>query len=355
MDALPGTMDKILIRSTNWIGDAIMTTPAVRTIRQNFPAADITLLALPWVADVFRASPRVNRIMFYERDGRHRGLQGKIALASELRRKNFDAAILLQNAFEAAFLTFAAGIPVRAGYTTDGRGLLLTHRVKRKSAIRQVHQVHYYQEMLRGLGLAPGPDELELTVSTEALQWARDYLREIAGGVSKQVVGINPGAAYGPAKRWPADKFAGLVEKLLLLPETMVIVFGTEADRSAADRIRKIPGDGRNLFDLTGRTTLAQAMGLISLCSVFVTNDSGLMHVAAALHTPTVAIFGSTNPITTGPFSSRASIVRSELECSPCLETHCPRDHFQCMENITIDAVLRAVHEHLLPVTKAQS
>jgi heptosyltransferase II len=348
MAALPETIDKILIRSTNWIGDAIMTTPAVRTIRRNFPAAEITLLALPWVADVFRASPRVDRIMFYDRGGRHKGLPGKISLASELRREKFDAAILLQNAFEAAFLAFAAGISVRAGYTTDGRGLLLTHGVKRTNAIRKVHQVHYYQEMLRGLGLAPGSDELELTVPAEALQWARDHLREIAGGESRQVVGINPGAAYGPAKRWPADKYAGLVEKLLRLSETAVIVFGTEADRDAADRIRRIPGSGGRIFDLTGRTTLAQAMGLISLCTVFVTNDSGLMHIAAALNTPTVAVFGSTNPVTTGPFSSRASVVRSQLECSPCLKTHCPRDHFQCMENITVEEVFSAVHEYLL-------
>jgi len=355
MGALPETIGKILIRSTNWIGDAIMTTPAVRTIRQNFPAADITLLALPWVADVFRASPHVNRIMPYERNSRHKGLKGKIILAAELRRQQFDAAILLQNAFEAAFLTLLAGIPVRAGYTTDARGLLLTHGVKRTAGIKGVHQVHYYLEMLRGLGLAPGTDELELTVPPEASRWARDYLRDAAGGGAKRIIGINPGAAYGPAKRWPAEKYAELARKLLRFPDAMVVVFGTAADREAASRIKAVPGGDRNVIDLTGRTTLAQAMGLIGLCSVFVTNDSGLMHIAAALNTPTVAVFGSTNPVTTGPYASRASIVRTELECSPCLETHCPRKHFQCMENISVEEVFQTVHARLVPESGAAS
>lgn len=346
MPSLPKGLRKILVRSTNWIGDAVMTTPAVRTIRQNFPEAEITLLALPWVADVFRASPRVDRILTYEREGRHAGLRGKFGLAAELRREHFEAAILLQNAFEAAFITLLAGIPVRAGFTTDGRGLLLTHGIRRRAEIKKRHQVHYYQEMLRGLGCVPGADDLELVVPPEGEQWATDFLRE-AAQAGRRIIGLNPGAAYGPAKRWPAEKFAALAGELHRSFDSVLLLFGTAADRPAAEKITKACGDSSRVMDLTGRTTLAQAMGLISRCHAFVTNDSGLMHVAAALATPTVAIFGSTNPVTTGPYSDKTSIVRSELDCSPCLETHCPKKHFRCMEYIVVDDVLHAVQHHL--------
>ncbi|GAB4346918.1 MAG: lipopolysaccharide heptosyltransferase II [Desulfobulbaceae bacterium] len=347
MEALPEGIRKILVRSTNWIGDAVMTTPAVRTIRENFPEAKITLLALPWVADVFSASPRVDRIHTYDRNGRHKGLRGKIRLAGELREERFEAAILLQNAFEAAFITALARIPVRAGYTTDGRGLLLTHGVRRPSGIKARHQVHYYQEMLRGLGLTPGPDELELPLADEDVLWAASELQQYTAGIKVPVVGLNPGAAYGPAKRWPAEKFADLAARLCRETESLVLVFGTEADRGAADLISEQVNNRLRVVDLTGRTSLGQALAMISLCSVFVTNDSGLMHVAAALRVPTVAIFGSTDHVATGPFSDRASIVRVDLECSPCLETHCPKKHFRCMEEISVKAVADRVLERL--------
>jgi len=347
MKSLSPGMNKILIRSTNWIGDAIMTIPAVRSVRRNYPHAEITLMALPWVADVFRASPDVDRIFLYQKNGRHHGLMGKFRLARDLKREGFDAAILLQNAFEAALVTSLARIPVRAGYTTDGRGLLLSHGVKKQSGIDGRHQVHYYQEMLRGLGLTPGPDELRLELPEEACRWAEQFLKKKKPGPKTRVIGFNPGASYGPAKRWPAAKFAGLADILCREPEILVLVFGTEADHEAADYIRSgAAGEGR-VVDLTGRTTLAQAMALIDRCSVFVTNDSGLMHVSAALHTSTVAVFGSTNPVTTGPYSDNAIVIRKELNCSPCMKTHCPKQHFQCMEKIEVRDVLGAVHDFL--------
>lgn len=347
METLPGDIHKLLIRSTNWIGDAVMTTPAVRSIRRNFPDTEITLLALPWVGDIFRASPHIDRIFTYDRNGRHAGLKGKLLLARDLREQGFDAAILLQNAFEAAFIAMLARIPVRAGYTTDGRGLLLTHGVKKSRVIKNRHQVHYYQEMLKGLGLKPGPDELELFIGDEDMLWAASALVQYCTGRKKRVVGVNPGAAYGPAKRWPAEKYAGLARRLCSDADTLVLVFGTKEDRVAANTIQKAVNSQICVVDLTGKTTLGQAMAMIKLCNVFVTNDSGLMHVAAALNTPTVAIFGSTDHVATGPRGDNASIVRTELDCSPCLETHCPRKHFRCMEDIQVDDVEQAVLKHL--------
>lgn len=353
MESLPEGIAKILVRSTNWIGDAIMTTPAVRTIRRNYPEAEIALLALPWVADIFSASPHVDRIIPYDRNGEHAGVTGKFRLASQLRNEKFDAAILLQNAFEAAFITTLASIPVRAGYTTDGRGILLTHGVKKSRDIGLRHQVHYYQEMLQGLGLVPGPDELELHLHQDDKKWAGEFLHDLGKSETAGLVGLNPGAAYGPAKRWPAEKYGELASLLCDDPDIMVAVFGTADDREAAAAIAGKVGDPQRVVDLTGRTSLGQAMAMINRCNVFVTNDSGLMHVAAALAVPTVAIFGSTDHVATGPYSDNASTVRSDIECSPCLETHCPKKHFRCMENISVENVAEAAQTHLDKERKA--
>jgi len=337
---LPRTLSNILVRSTNWIGDAIMALPALITVRQNFPAARISLLALPWVADLFAHDPLVDHVIFYERPGRHGGLAGKWRLARELADAGFDAAILLQNAFEAAMITRLAGIPIVAGYPTDGRRLLLTHTAPRRPGFKRRHQVHYYQEMLEGLGLTRGDDTPRLTVRPEAASWAEQTLA-IPEGKGRPLVGLNPGAAYGPAKRWPAERYGELARRLGDARDCRFVVFGTGADREAAARIDALAGAGR-VIDLTGATTLAQAVAAIARCRLFVTNDSGLMHVAGALGVPLTAIFGSTDPVATGPVGSPSTIVRHPLTCSPCLKTQCPRGHFRCMEELTVDEVARA-------------
>ena len=316
-----------------------MTTPALRSIRRNFPEARLTLLALPWVADAFAACPHLDRIVLYDKQGRHQGLRGKLRLAAELRAEQHDAAILLQNAFEAALITFLARIPIRAGYTTDGRGLLLTHGVRRHPDVTKKHQVHYYQEMLAGLGLQRGEDALELFLAPAAEQEAEAMLGRVLRDRSGLLVGFNPGAAYGPAKCWPSAKYAALAARLTAAFNAQIVVFGTEADQKAAAEIAAAAGK-EQVLDLTGRTSLAQALACIARCQLFVTNDSGLMHVAAALRIPSVAIFGSTDPVATGPFFKEAAVVRKAMPCSPCLKTHCPQGHFQCMEQISVEEVL---------------
>jgi heptosyltransferase-2 len=337
---------KILIRSTNWVGDAIMTTPAVRSIRMNFPRAHISLLALPWVADVFVASPYIDRIIPYDKTGQHQGIRGRIKLINILRQQQFDLAILLQNAFEAALVAKLASIPARAGYTTDGRFLLLTHRARVTKRIKTRHQVYYYQEMLTRLGLQTGPDELYLHMLGKTQDWAEDFIRNLQkrSGKIQYLVGLNPGASYGPAKRWPAEKYGELAARIIENYNAVMLVFGTEADRKAAAIIQRYAPAG--CVDLTGKTTLVEAMALIARCNAFMTNDSGLMHVAAALQTPLVAIFGSTNPVTTGPFSLSSRVVRQEIPCSPCMQTHCKTD-FRCMQEIPSDEVFDALTEML--------
>lgn len=328
----------ILIRSTNWVGDAIMTTPAVRTIRANFPEATISILAYPWVADIFAASPHVDEVLLYHKKGRHHGLYGLWQLGRELRERHFDAAILLQNAFEAALLAMLAGIPVRAGYRRDGRSLLLTHGVTIRPEVRQLHQVHYYQGLLADLGLVRGADDLFLQLPPETTRWARGFL---ASHKPVRVVGLNPGAAYGPAKKWPAERYAALAARLVREYGATLLVFGTAADQEAAALIKAEAPE--QVVDVTGKTTLAEAMALIGCCDAFVTNDSGLMHVAAAQKVPLVAIFGSTDEVATGPFCDTAVILKKELECSPCFKTHCRHGHYQCMLGIEVDEVFAAV------------
>jgi heptosyltransferase-2 len=343
---------KILVRSTNWIGDAVMTTPAVRTIRENFPESEITMLVHPWVSDVFRYSPRVDRLFIYEKKGRHKGLRGMLQLAGELRQEQFDCAILLQNAFEAVLITLLAGIPVRGGYTTDGRGLLLTHGVHKINELNKKHEVNYYQRILLGLGLRPAVNELELFIPGNHIDAAKQRIEDLTGARLKSapLIGFNPGAAFGPAKRWPEEKFAELAEMLCRRTTARILLFGSAADKETAVRIIGCAGAAASrMIDLTGATTLIEAMALIGECDVFVTNDSGLMHVAAALRTPLVAIFGSTDHIATGPFSDNAVVIRKPLPCSPCKKTHCPEKHFRCMKLIDSNevgaAVLRLLEE----------
>ncbi|WP_028584387.1 lipopolysaccharide heptosyltransferase II [Desulfogranum mediterraneum] len=344
MRPLPQDPEKILIRSTNWIGDAVMTTPAVRTIREHFPDSEISLLVLPWVSDVFRHSPRVDRLISYDRQGRHQGVGGTVRLGRELGRERFDCAILLQNAFEAAFLARVARIPVRAGYTTDGRSLLLSHRVRKRPDIHTRHQVFYYQEMVAGLGMSPGANALELFIPAEISRQAREKLEQLSGGVfaDRPLVGLNPGAAYGPAKRWPAEKYAALAARIVTELDGQVVVFGTAADNEAARQIQQAVDHPERVIDVTAKTDLIEAMAMIELCQAFVTNDSGLMHVAAALKVPLVAIFGSTDHIATGPFSQRSSVIRRPLACSPCKQPVCPEQHLQCLRLIGVDEVFAA-------------
>ena len=323
---------KILIRSTNWIGDAIMTTPAVRTIRQNFPEAHIAILAYPWVADVFNASPHIDEVILYQKNGEHKGVKGLWKLGRQLAGHDFDLVILLQNAFKAALISVLAAIPARAGYKRDGRGMLLNYGVKIDAAVRKLHQVHYYQGLCRGLGLTCGPDELFLQLSDDTRTWAKEFVSAFPG----PVIGFNPGAAYGPAKCWPTEKYGKLAARLAADLNATILVFGTANDSSVAAAIKSFAPE--QVVDLAGKTSLAEAMALIGICNGFVTNDSGLMHVGAAMQTPLVAIFGSTDPIATGPFSENATVIQKKVACQPCFKTHCQAD-FKCMTRITVDDV----------------
>ncbi|MCP4348911.1 MAG: lipopolysaccharide heptosyltransferase II [Desulfobacterales bacterium] len=323
-----------------------MTTPAVRAIRKNFPHAEISILAKPWVAPVFQNSSRTDHVLLYDGNGKHKGLAGKIKLAKELRKYRFDAAILLQNAFEAALITCLAGIPRRIGYNTDARTLLLTHAVPCTSEIKRIHQTGYYLEILRGAGLHAEGQELELEISEKDCNLAGEILRHNGLSQEDRIVGINPGATYGTAKRWFPERYADVCSRLQETFGVRIAVFGAPGEEGLGEQISKRVG--KHCINLCGKTGLGSAMALIGMCSLFITNDSGLMHVAAALDIPQIAIFGPTDHETTSPFSTRSHILKIPASCSPCLKPECPEDH-RCMKDITVDMVYNLAESLLRP------
>jgi heptosyltransferase-2 len=323
---------KILIRATNWVGDAIMAIPALRAVREHFPQAHIAILARPYVADIYRHQQVADELIAYDAKGVHSGFRGRERLAGELRAGKFDTALLLQNAFDAAWLAWRAGIPRRIGYARDGRSILLTDAipVPRAGEI-PLHEKFYYLELLRRAGWLPElRDEkfIHLSVPAEKLSAAEQTL--LAAGSKPNVlrIAVGAGASYGSAKCWPPQRFAETLNILQPAVDADVILFGTEAElavtRAIAANLRKPP------VDLAGKTVIADLPALLARCSVFLGNDSGAMHVAAAVGLPVVAVFGPTDPLGTAPVTTRATIVQEQPYCSPCFLRRCPTDH-RCM------------------------
>ncbi|HEY2352530.1 MAG TPA: lipopolysaccharide heptosyltransferase II [Candidatus Acidoferrum sp.] len=334
---------KVLVRATNWIGDAIMALPAIRAVH-NRPDTQVSVLARGYVADIYRDQNVADEMIAYENTGKHAGFVGRERLASELRARKFDVAVLLQNAFDAAWLAWRAGIPERIGYARDARSMLLTQAIPvPKTGEFPPHEKFYYLELLRRAGWidsVPNEPFIALHVKESARQRAADLLRAAGARTSALRVAIGAGAAYGSAKCWLPSRFAETANQLQSQWDADVILFGAagEADVSLAITAEM----SRTPIDLTGKTAIADLPALLSQCHVFVGNDSGAMHVAAAVGLPTVGIFGPTDPLGTAPVTPRHTIVRRQSYCSPCFLRRCPIDH-RCMTRITAEQVLTAV------------
>ena len=331
-----------MVRATNWVGDAVMSLPALEVLRSKFPQSEIVLVSKPWVSEVYLNHPAVRRQIVYDPDGQHRGPQGFWKLVQTLRAERFDLAILLQNAFHAAWMAWLAGIPRRIGYARDGRSFLLQQPVEVPPPSAYGHQAYYYLQLLFRAGLIDKPErvkEIHLQVVDSEKQWANRYLSALSLGGPRFLVGLNPGASFGPAKRWPAERFAALADRLIGALDADVLIFGSREERPLAEEIAHAMEHTPAV--VAGETTLRQLMALQAQCRLIVTNDSGPMHLAAALGVPLVAIFGSTDERATGPLGSPIRIVKDRVECSPCGLRECPID-FRCMRNITVDDVYRA-------------
>lgn len=329
-------LERIFIRGTNWIGDAVMTLPAIASVRAAYPGAHLAILAKPPVTDIYRLFSAADEIIPYE--NRFDSPLGVFRLAYVLRQKKFDAAILLQNAIEAAIIALAAGIRVRAGFNSDGRGFLLTHAIRRTENIFKVHQIDYYLEMVKALGCADVDRTMHLETHISPVD-ARSVLQQYLPNADRTIIGIAPGATYGPAKRWFTERFAEAGDQLSKELNAQVILFGGQTDWETAEQVRKRAQT--DMINLAGLTSLREAIYLISQCRLFLSNDSGLMHVAGALNIPTVAVFGSTNPVTTSPAGEKTMLVRKDVSCSPCLKKICPTD-FRCMTLVTVDDVVES-------------
>jgi heptosyltransferase-2 len=338
---------KILIRGANWIGDAVMTIPAMRELRRLFPEAEITLHTRPWAEGIFRDSGLVDEILTTgSGTSRFRETLGE---ARTLKPRGFDMSALFTNSFQTAAVVRFAGIPRRFGYAREGRGILLTDPIKPPVWRDVRHQVYYYLNIVseierRMLGTATVNEKepvCAIVVSEKRRAEARAFLENAGVDLSKKIVGFGAGSTNSMAKRWGGEKFADLGSKLSAKFDANVLLLGSEKE---ADVSRQVIGlANADIIDLAGATDLSMATAILSTCDLFVSNDMGLAHVAAAVGTNTMVIFGPTNDVTTRPFGPNAVVLRHDVECSPCMLRECPIDH-RCMTHISADMVFdRAV------------
>jgi len=320
----------LLVRAPNWVGDVVLSLPALRDLRRAFPASRLEVLARPWVAGLYAAVPEIDGVV---------ESRGTLADAAAIRGR-YDVGLLLPNSFASAFTLWRAGIPERWGYATDARGALLTRSCRVSASLGGRSQVYYYRAMLEGLGLAvSGPPDASLACPEAWAERGRALL-----GSPGPWIGINPGAAYGTAKRWPPERFAAAAALVARRSGAQVAIVGSAAERPLAEAIAAQLGGAARV--LCGETTLADLVGVLRELRLLLTNDSGPMHLAAALGTPLVAVFGSTDWTETAPVSERARVVREETECAPCKLRECPIDH-RCMARVAVDRVAATALELL--------
>jgi heptosyltransferase II len=335
----------ILIRVPNWLGDTMMATPAVGAVKAAFPKTKVSILAKTVFQDFWKAFPGVDQVFSVEK-----GLGGFWRTASEIRKQEFDAALMLPTSFSSAFLFFAAEIPVRIGWGGEGRDLFLTHVVPHPEP-RQRHLVWEYLELVREgfeRPLKPHRFRLASPLPAEAREGSR-RLFKMAGVKDKQgLVAFSPGATYGPAKRWPLPYWRELVQRLLKeRGESILVLGGLEEEKYLQGLAEGFSSQQRGrLHWLVGKTTPLILASILSRCKVLVTNDTGPMHVAAAVGTPTVALFGSTSPAWTRPFGIGHEVIYHRVECSPCFQKSCPIGYI-CLHGISVNEVFQKVQKKL--------
>ena len=327
---------RLVVRAPNWLGDAVMALPALAAVRRAYEGRTIVLAATASVAPIFQeqtvASP--DEILVVDRSSE----------VERLRAAKPDAVLLLPNSFHSAWVARVARVPERWGYRASGRRWLLTRAVRRPRS--RVHQVQYYRELVRGLGIEPADEAPRLQARARTLEKADALLRGNGINPSEGVVGFAPGAAYGHAKRWAPDRVAIVIQALARSGIVAVLV-GATGDRETGRAIESALPTGTRIVNLIGRTSLTELVGVVSRCAAFVSNDSGAMHIAAALGVPLTAIFGPTDERVTAPAGwARADVIVRDVFCRPCLLRECPIDH-RCMKRIDADTVLRSVTGHL--------
>jgi heptosyltransferase-2 len=338
----------LLVRGLNWIGDAVMSLPTIWNLRRAIPSARITVLAPRWSADLYKLCRAVQRVLEVPAPSRKFRIRDEIELAKELRDRKYDAVIVLPNSFHSVVAPFFARIPRRWGYGTDFRSLLLTKAVPLKEEDKNEHTVLYYRKLLNEIGIEWGGERFDLQPDNGSVDHAKTILlhRGAFEGLSK--IGLAPGAAWGPSKRWPAKRFTSVAARLAERYGIQPMFFGSEHDRPLVNKIvSAIPGGAVNLAGAF--RNLRHLVAAVSECKLMVTNDSGPMHIAAALGVPLVAIFGPTDEKRSGPWSIRgnAVVLSRNPECRPCYSPFCRVQGWPCMNGVKVSDVMKAT-ERLL-------
>ncbi|MFC2049351.1 lipopolysaccharide heptosyltransferase II [Chlamydiota bacterium] len=327
----------------NWLGDAVMATPVLADLRNQWPNATLTAMCQGGVASLLKGNPHLNEIFSFSRPNEFLRRQQRRDLIARLRQGKYDLGILLPNSFSSAWWFWRGGVKTRVGFASDFRSFLLTHAVPFPPQRGKEHLVLTYKRVLEPLGIPLSNTQPRLYVTDNEREAAVQILRQRHIPAGASVVGINPGAAYGSAKCWLPERFREVISRLAARPNTYVVCF---ADPTGAGLVHSIcQGMPPNVINLAAATTLRELIALIEQCTVFLTNDSGPMHIAAALRTPLVALFGSTNDIATGPYG-HGEVIHKHVECSPCYRRTCPID-FRCMTRITSDEVYTALVRYL--------
>lgn len=327
---------RLVVRAPNWLGDAVMALPALAAVRAALPDAHITIAALASIVPMFEeeTSAAPDAVLPIG----DRSNESKLLAAG-----NFDAALLLPNSFRAAWDARRAEIAERWGVSANFRGMLLTRRVVPSRG--RIHHSAYYLALARGLGFDAHESLPRISVRPQTAARAAALLGRHGAGPSTTLVGFAPGAAYGHAKRWPPSRVAQVVERLSRERHAVCVLVGAAGDRDAGREIESALPPGVRVVNLIGHTDLRQLIGVLARCAAFVSNDSGAMHLAAALGVPVTAIFGPTDDRVTSPLGNRDVLVH-QVFCRPCMLRECPIDH-RCMKGITAGAVFASVSARL--------
>ena len=340
---------KIVVRGANWIGDAVMSVPAMREMRRLFPDAFIALHSRSWAKDIFADSALFDEMIDIGQAG-HK-ISSPLRQAGELKKRGFDLSVLFTNSFSTAFVSRIAGVKRRFGYATDGRSFLLSDAVAVPDWKDQRHEVFYYLNLVNQMGSAilgvghrpAGDPQLEIPVSSGRRAAARERI-DALGHATGPTIAMAAGSANSRAKRWLAENFASLNDRLQGDLGAKVLLLGAPDEVEIADRVSTL--SRHKPFDLTGQTSLSEAAAILSEVDLAVSNDMGLAHLAPAVGTDTIVIFGPTDHVTTRPFSPRAEVVRAGVECSPCMLRDCPIDH-RCMTLVSVESVLGRIIDRL--------
>ena len=323
----------LLIRAPNWIGDAVMTFPAIRSIKLNYPDFQIWIAARGWVKELYQNLDYIDGVVTLPDSA---NLKNILRSARRIKKLKFETGLLFTNSFSSALLFFAARIPNRWGYARDGRRFLLTKTPPQIMKKSPPHHVYYYLDRLEGLGMTTIAPELAFPVAEKAFQQAKHLMETCGIDPTRPLIVFNPGASYGPAKQWPASSFARLGTLLQNSNHAEIIIVGADSEldigRSIASQMQKKP------YVIMGQTTLLDLAGILKSASLVVSNDSGPMHLANAVHTPVVALFGPTDPQVTGPLQPPSAVIKKEVPCWPCKYRECPLDH-RCMNEIDSEEV----------------